>query len=755
MFYEDSTIWSPLSTVRPEWPHPDNLSVNDFELYFPAGEDSIRQLGRESIYFGTHQLPFTRQGFLKFYEFPELQTIPSLKHISILAGDSYRSIRVDSALNQGCVGRTEVVVDLVDPIYEITDSAKLGINLMHPSAAISADYAPRFTEQVTPQVFRLGERIQLDLPKAVGGNQHLTYSLEPPANWESRLSKTGWAFNRSDEVSTSSQVEGLGKSYFYEWRGSLIGSVNELLPPGIFRWVVTDADGDMAMVEIPVTITASEIDLDGAIEDQTWDARTQHIKLDLPQARGGSGEPYTYQISPKLPEGVWLGIYAGNPWLQVRNSQRYLAISGVARQPLPEIEYTYTATDRDGNWVSTEFKVTIVDQDLPLFSPVVNEPGSTASSLPTSSSQPVVSLPPTSSNYQLATTTTPPTIYPHLVAAQEAIDRGPVSSGQPRPVLTSIPTATTSVQATPPTTLPSTSQLSISASPTSIETSTPPNAHSGSSVVISSSSTTLPTSTPLGIPVSISTIANVTSIHPNTTVDVYGSSSLRKPTSTPVEDHSRDNLGEASVEMYPTIYSTINTGTETTPGESRSDGEMAEGFLDSSASVHHDDIVRLVDLGVSRGCNPPENTQFCPNRSVTRGELASFLVRIWDVPPTAYDIFTDDRSSVHQANINALANWGVARGCNPPENDRFCPDNLVSRGELGSFLVRGLGLTSPMVDVFSDDEESVHERSINALAVADIARGCNPPVNDRFCPNDPLSRAQLASFLVRVITFQS
>ncbi|MFQ5517306.1 MAG: choice-of-anchor Q domain-containing protein, partial [Acidimicrobiia bacterium] len=51
----------------------------------------------------------------------------------------------------------------------------------------------------------------------------------------------------------------------------------------------------------------------------------------------------------------------------------------------------------------------------------------------------------------------------------------------------------------------------------------------------------------------------------------------------------------------------------------------------------------------------------------------------------------------------------------------------------------------------TDDEESVHEAGINALAAAQITRGCNPPAYDWFCPDRPLSRAQMATFLARVL----
>ena len=39
------------------------------------------------------------------------------------------------------------------------------------------------------------------------------------------------------------------------------------------------------------------------------------------------------------------------------------------------------------------------------------------------------------------------------------------------------------------------------------------------------------------------------------------------------------------------------------------------------------DIQWLADAGVTKGCNPPENTRFCPDEVVTRGQMAAFLHR--------------------------------------------------------------------------------------------------------------------------------
>src|SRR5690606_13287776 len=111
----------------------------------------------------------------------------------------------------------------------------------------------------------------------------------------------------------------------------------------------------------------------------------------------------------------------------------------------------------------------------------------------------------------------------------------------------------------------------------------------------------------------------------------------------------------------------------------------------------------------------------------------------------------DDDGSVHEANIEAIAAEGITRGCNPPQNDRFCPDDPVTRGQMAAFLVRALHLPASSDDRFDDDDGSIFEADIQALAAADVTRGCNPPQNDRFCPDDPVTRGQMAAFLVRAL----
>lgn len=180
----------------------------------------------------------------------------------------------------------------------------------------------------------------------------------------------------------------------------------------------------------------------------------------------------------------------------------------------------------------------------------------------------------------------------------------------------------------------------------------------------------------------------------------------------------------------------------------------ADFFIDVEPdNIFAGDIQWLKESGITKGCNPPLNDRFCPKDPVTRAQMASFLVRGLGLTDGGdVDRFVDDDDSVHETDINRLAAAGITLGCNPPDNDEFCPNDPVTRAQMASFLVRGLDLTEGGdVDRFTDDDTSVHETDINRLAAAGITKGCNPPSNTLFCPASDVLREQMAAFLHRAL----
>ncbi|MDJ0954870.1 MAG: S-layer homology domain-containing protein, partial [Acidimicrobiia bacterium] len=116
------------------------------------------------------------------------------------------------------------------------------------------------------------------------------------------------------------------------------------------------------------------------------------------------------------------------------------------------------------------------------------------------------------------------------------------------------------------------------------------------------------------------------------------------------------------------------------------------GFVDTGGTTFAGDIDWLAAQGITKGCNPPVNDRFCPNDYVTRGQMAAFLVRALGYTDNGGgDLFTDDNGSVFEDAIDKLGTAGVTKGCNPPMNDRFCPHSYVTRGQMAAFLRRALG----------------------------------------------------------------
>jgi hypothetical protein len=176
-------------------------------------------------------------------------------------------------------------------------------------------------------------------------------------------------------------------------------------------------------------------------------------------------------------------------------------------------------------------------------------------------------------------------------------------------------------------------------------------------------------------------------------------------------------------------------------------------FVDDDSSVFQASIEWMAFERLTNGCNPPRNDRYCPQDQLTRGEMAAFLVRgLGYTDDGGGDLFVDDDDSVFEGAIDKLGAAGVTNGCNPPVNDRFCPERRVTRGEMAAFLVRALGLTDDGGgNLFTDDDGHLFESSIDRLGAAGITAGCNPPANDRFCPDDYVTRGQMAAFLRRAL----
>ena len=95
--------------------------------------------------------------------------------------------------------------------------------------------------------------------------------------------------------------------------------------------------------------------------------------------------------------------------------------------------------------------------------------------------------------------------------------------------------------------------------------------------------------------------------------------------------------------------------------------------------------------------------------------------------------------------IDWLYTEGITAGCSPT---LFCPEDPVTRIQMAMFLTRALDLPTTATDYFDDDDGRTGESSVNAMRLAGLTGGCAPRA---YCPSAHVTRIQMAMFLTRVL----
>ena len=132
------------------------------------------------------------------------------------------------------------------------------------------------------------------------------------------------------------------------------------------------------------------------------------------------------------------------------------------------------------------------------------------------------------------------------------------------------------------------------------------------------------------------------------------------------------------------------------------------------------------------------------NLPLVAGGATNGRIRSQQISAITLAPFTDDDDSLHQFNIGAVAASGITQGCTP---STFCPKSAVSRGQMAAFLARALRLPAYSgPDRFNDVAGSPQRAEINALAAAGRISGFP---DGSFRSGSPVTREQMATFLAR------
>jgi len=177
----------------------------------------------------------------------------------------------------------------------------------------------------------------------------------------------------------------------------------------------------------------------------------------------------------------------------------------------------------------------------------------------------------------------------------------------------------------------------------------------------------------------------------------------------------------------------------------------------SDVPVDHwafDFIEGLAELRITSGCG---GGNYCPDASVTRAQMAVFLERgmrgsDFRPPAASGTVFIDVGENSFAANfIEQLSQDGITGGCG---DGNYCPDDSVTRAQMAVFLLRathGADFSPPApTGVFTDAPlGSFAVAWIEQLATEGITSGCG---GGNYCPHDPVTRAQMAVFLLRAFS---
>jgi hypothetical protein len=168
-------------------------------------------------------------------------------------------------------------------------------------------------------------------------------------------------------------------------------------------------------------------------------------------------------------------------------------------------------------------------------------------------------------------------------------------------------------------------------------------------------------------------------------------------------------------------------------------------------------IERLYNAGITGGCATTPNLLYCPDATVTRAQMAVFLLKSMHGagfnPPLVGDStgFGDVATSHWAAPwIKQLAAEGITGGCG---NGNYCPEAPVTRAQMAVFLLKaknGSGYIPPLIgdgSGFTDVPDNYWAAVwIKQLAADGITGGCGAGV---YCPENPVTRAQMAVFIVK------
>jgi hypothetical protein len=172
-------------------------------------------------------------------------------------------------------------------------------------------------------------------------------------------------------------------------------------------------------------------------------------------------------------------------------------------------------------------------------------------------------------------------------------------------------------------------------------------------------------------------------------------------------------------------------------------------FVDDDNSRFEPFIETAKESGLVAGCNPPANDRVCPHQLITRGNMAIMVARALGVSAKGKDHFTDDNGHPAESSINGITESGVLMGC---EKGQVCPNRLITRGEMAAMIARAFPTKAkPNPGKYSDIADSAFKEPLSLLAAQGGLMACDQPTNQRLCPDSAVQKDEAVYAVVSVM----
>ena len=178
-------------------------------------------------------------------------------------------------------------------------------------------------------------------------------------------------------------------------------------------------------------------------------------------------------------------------------------------------------------------------------------------------------------------------------------------------------------------------------------------------------------------------------------------------------------------------------------------------FSDDDTNTHETNIETIAGWDITQGCGI---NLYCPGDSITRRQMAAFLHRAVTHRTGTEPTVPTDPPALNDVEGSSLRyiQWAAAAGVMQAPEGRFNPRGTVTRADMAEMMAAAFDHITPPAaasGIFEDmtGQPDTVIRAAEALRTAKVTAGCSTwPL--RYCPDQPVTRAQMASFFARALS---